>query len=120
MIVVAYGKLGGLELGYSSDLDLVFLHDSAGEIQKTTGDQPLDNSVFFQRLAQRFMHLLTVHTSAGRLYEVDTRLRPGGNRGLLAQTLRSFREYEFQEAWTWEHQSLLRARAVAGDAPFIT
>ncbi len=115
MIVVAYGKLGGLELGYSSDLDLVFLHDSAGEIQKTTGDQPLDNSVFFQRLAQRFMHLLTVHTSAGRLYEVDTRLRPGGNRGLLAQTLRSFREYEFQEAWTWEHQSLLRARAVAGD-----
>jgi glutamate-ammonia-ligase adenylyltransferase len=114
MIVVAYGKLGGLELGYGSDLDLVFLHDSAGESPRTNGSQPIENTVFFQRWAQRFVHLLTVHTSAGRLYEVDTRLRPGGNRGLLAQTLQSFREYEFQEAWTWEHQSLLRARAIAG------
>lgn len=115
MIVVAYGKLGGLELGYGSDLDLVFLHDSSGETQRTDGPQPIDNTVFFQRLAQRLVHLLTVHTSAGRLYEVDTRLRPAGNRGLLAQTLQGFREYEFQEAWTWEHQSLLRARAIAGD-----
>jgi glutamate-ammonia-ligase adenylyltransferase len=115
MIVIAYGKLGGLELGYGSDLDLVFLHDSAGEVQRTDGPQPVDNTVFFQRLAQRLVHLLTVHTSAGRLYEVDTRLRPGGNRGLIAQTLQSFREYEFEEAWTWEHQSLLRARAIAGD-----
>ena len=114
MIVVAYGKLGGLELGYGSDLDLVFLHDSTGETQRTDGAQPIENTVFFQRLAQRLVHLLTVHTSAGRLYEADTRLRPGGNRGLLAQTLQSFREYEFQEAWTWEHQSLLRARAIAG------
>lgn len=114
MIVIAYGKLGGLELGYSSDLDLVFLHDSTGEVQRTDGGQPIENSVFFQRLAQRLVHLLTVHTSAGRLYEVDTRLRPGGNKGLLVQTVQSFREYEFQEAWTWEHQSLLRARAVAG------
>ncbi|HKE95274.1 MAG TPA: bifunctional [glutamate--ammonia ligase]-adenylyl-L-tyrosine phosphorylase/[glutamate--ammonia-ligase] adenylyltransferase, partial [Povalibacter sp.] len=116
MIVVAYGKLGGLELGYGSDLDLVFLHDSAGEVQRTDGSQPVENSVFFQRLAQRLVHLLTVHTSAGRLYEVDTRLRPGGNRGLLVQTLQGFRDYEFQEAWTWEHQSLLRARAIAGPA----
>ncbi len=115
MIVVAYGKLGGLELGYSSDLDLVFLHDSSGETQRTDGALPVENSVFFQRLAQRLIHLLTVHTSAGRLYEVDTRLRPGGNRGLLVQTLQSFREYEFEEAWTWEHQSLLRARAVVGE-----
>jgi glutamate-ammonia-ligase adenylyltransferase len=115
MIVVAYGKLGGLELGYGSDLDLVFLHDSSGDSQRTSGAQPIDNTVYFQRLAQRLVHLLTVHTSAGRLYEVDTRLRPGGNRGLIAQTLQSFREYEFEEAWTWEHQSLLRARAIAGD-----
>jgi glutamate-ammonia-ligase adenylyltransferase len=114
MIVVAYGKLGGLELGYGSDLDLVFLHDSFGEVQRTDGSQPVENTVFFQRLGQRLVHLLTVHTSAGRLYEVDTRLRPGGNRGLLVQSLNAFREYEFQEAWTWEHQSLLRARAVAG------
>jgi glutamate-ammonia-ligase adenylyltransferase len=116
MIVVGYGKLGGLELSYSSDLDLVFLHDSVGEIQRTGGVQPVDNTIFFQRLAQRMVHLLTVHTSAGRLYEVDTRLRPGGSKGLLAQTLLSFEEYEFKEAWTWEHQSLLRARAVAGEA----
>lgn len=115
MIVIAYGKLGGLELGYGSDLDLVFLHDSVGEEQHTDGAQPVENSVFFQRLAQRLVHLLTVHTSAGRLYEVDTRLRPGGNKGLLVQTIQSFRDYEFREAWTWEHQSLLRARAVAGE-----
>lgn len=116
MIVVAYGKLGGLELGYGSDLDLVFLHDSHGESQRTDGAQPVENSVFFQRLGQRVVHLLTVHTSSGRLYEVDTRLRPGGNRGLLVQSLAGFRDYEFQEAWTWEHQSLLRARAIAGPA----
>ncbi|HEY4369880.1 MAG TPA: bifunctional [glutamate--ammonia ligase]-adenylyl-L-tyrosine phosphorylase/[glutamate--ammonia-ligase] adenylyltransferase [Steroidobacteraceae bacterium] len=114
MVVVAYGKFGGLELSYSSDLDLVFLHDSSGEIQRTDGDQSIENSVFFQRLGQRLVHLLTVHTSAGRLYEVDTRLRPGGNRGLLVQSILAFREYEFKEAWTWEHQSLLRSRTVAG------
>jgi len=116
MIVVAYGKLGGLELGYGSDLDLVFLHDSSGESQRTDGAQSIDNTLFFQRLGQRLVHLLTVHTSAGRLYEVDTRLRPGGNRGLLVQSIAAFRDYEFREAWTWEHQSLLRARAISGDA----
>lgn len=116
MIVVAYGKLGGLELGYGSDLDLVFLHDSSGDPQRTDGAQPIENTVFFQRLGQRLVHLLTVHTSSGRLYEVDTRLRPGGNRGLLVQSLAGFRDYEFEEAWTWEHQSLLRARAIAGPA----
>lgn len=115
MIVVAYGKLGGLELGYGSDLDLVLLHDSGGIEQRTQGPQVVDNGVFFQRLGQRLVHLLTVHTGAGRLYEVDTRLRPGGNRGLLVQSLAAFRDYEFQEAWTWEHQSLLRARAIAGE-----
>lgn len=116
MVVVAYGKLGGLELGYGSDLDLVFLHDSSGEAQRTDGQQSVENTVFFQRLGQRLVHLLTVHTSAGRLYEVDTRLRPSGNRGLLVQSIAAFRDYEFREAWTWEHQSLLRARAIAGDA----
>ena len=114
--MVAYGKLGGLELGYGSDLDLVFLHDSSGEAQRTDGAQPIDNTLFFQRLGQRLVHLLTVHSASGRLYEVDTRLRPGGNRGLLVQSLAAFREYEFQDAWTWEHQSLLRARAIAGPA----
>jgi glutamate-ammonia-ligase adenylyltransferase len=118
MIVVAYGKLGGLELGYGSDLDLVFLHDSSGDGQRTDGASSIDNTMFFQRLGQRLVHLLTVHTAQGRLYEVDTRLRPGGNRGILVQSLAGFRDYEFQEAWTWEHQSLLRARAIAGDAAF--
>src|SRR5690606_30583938 len=70
MIVVAYGKLGGLELGYGSDLDLVFLHNSIGESPRTDGAQSVDNTVFFQRLGQRLVHLLTVHTAAGRLYEV--------------------------------------------------
>jgi glutamate-ammonia-ligase adenylyltransferase len=114
MIVIAYGKLGGLELGYASDLDLVFLHDSTGEAQRTDGAQQVDNTLFFQRLGQRLVHLLTVHSASGRLYEVDTRLRPAGNRGLLVQSLAAFRDYEFQDAWTWEHQSLLRARAIAG------
>ncbi len=113
-IAVAYGKLGGRELGYGSDLDLVFLHDSVGEVQRTNGAQPLDNAVFFARVCQRLVHLLTVHSAAGRLYEIDTRLRPSGKGGLLVQSLTGFADYQRKEAWTWEHQALLRARAVAG------
>jgi glutamate-ammonia-ligase adenylyltransferase len=114
MIVVAYGKFGGIELGYGSDLDLVFLHDSAGEVQRTAGPQVVDNGVFFLRLVQRLVHLLTVHSAAGRLYEVDTRLRPSGKGGLLVQSIEGFADYQRTEAWTWEHQALLRSRAVAG------
>jgi glutamate-ammonia-ligase adenylyltransferase len=120
MIVVAYGKFGGIELGYGSDLDLVFLHDSRGEIQHTMGPLVVENSVFFLRLVQRLVHLLTVHSSAGRLYEVDTRLRPSGKGGLLVQSIEGFGDYQRSEAWTWEHQSLLRARAVAGAPAFRT
>ena len=111
---VGYGKLGGIELGYTSDLDLVFLHDSHGERQETAGARPIDNQLFFVRLAQRIMHLLTMHSAAGRLYEVDVRLRPSGKGGLLLTNIRAFSEYQRQEAWTWEHQALLHARAVAG------
>ncbi len=114
MVVIAYGKFGGIELGYGSDLDLVFLHDSAGEVQRTSGPAVVDNSVFFLRAVQRLVHLLTVHSAAGRLYEVDTRLRPSGKGGLLVQSIEGFGEYQRKEAWTWEHQALLRARAVAG------
>jgi len=114
MIVVAYGKFGGIELGYGSDLDLVFLHDSTGEVQRTDGPRAVDNSVFFLRLVQRLVHVLTVHSAAGRLYEVDTRLRPSGKGGLLVQSIEGFGAYQRDEAWTWEHQALLRARAVAG------
>jgi glutamate-ammonia-ligase adenylyltransferase len=114
--VAGYGKLGGLELGYASDLDLVFLHDSAGNIQLTDGDKPLDNGIFFLRLGQRIVHLLTMHSAAGRLYEVDMRLRPNGKGGFLMTGIDAFERYQMSEAWTWEHQALLRARAVAGDA----
>jgi glutamate-ammonia-ligase adenylyltransferase len=114
--VAGYGKLGGLELGYSSDLDLVFLHDSSGEIQQTQAPRPLDNGVFFLRLGQRIVHLLTMHSAAGRLYEVDMRLRPNGKGGFLMTGIDAFERYQRQDAWTWEHQALLRARPVAGDA----
>jgi [glutamine synthetase] adenylyltransferase / [glutamine synthetase]-adenylyl-L-tyrosine phosphorylase len=114
--VAGYGKLGGLELGYASDLDLVFLHDSAGSLQLTDGERPLDNGIFFLRLGQRIVHLLTMHSAAGRLYEVDMRLRPNGKGGFLMTGIDAFERYQLSEAWTWEHQALLRARAVAGDA----
>ncbi len=111
---IGYGKLGGMELGYGSDLDLVFLHDSHGEQQETSVAKPIDNQVFFVRLAQRIVHLLTMHSAAGRLYEVDVRLRPSGKGGLLVTNIAAFAEYQREEAWTWEHQALLHARAVAG------
>ena len=114
--IAGYGKLGGMELGYASDLDLVFLHDSAGERQQTAGTKAVDNEVFFLRLAQRLVHLLTVHTAAGRLYDVDVRLRPSGKGGLAFTQIGAFEEYQRREAWTWEHQALLHSRWVAGDA----
>jgi glutamate-ammonia-ligase adenylyltransferase len=114
--IAGYGKLGGMELGYASDLDLVFLHDSAGERQQTAGPKVVDNEVFFLRLAQRLVHLLTIHTAAGRLYEVDVRLRPSGKGGLAFTQIGVFENYQRREAWTWEHQALLHSRWIAGDA----
>ncbi len=112
-VVVAYGKLGGLELGYGSDLDLVFLHAAAGGT--TDGPRPVDNTHFYTRLGQRVLHMLTAHTAAGILYQADMRLRPSGDSGLLVSRLESFRRYQLEDAWTWEHQALVRARAVVGD-----
>jgi glutamate-ammonia-ligase adenylyltransferase len=117
--VVAYGKLGGIELGYGSDLDLVFLHDSQGGNQQTDGARPLDNPSFFVRLAQRIIHIISTLTPAGVLYEVDTRLRPSGRSGLLVTSLQAFAEYQRSDAWTWEHQALVRARAVAGPEAMV-
>jgi len=114
--IAGYGKLGGMELGYGSDLDLVFLHDSAGTGAQTAGPKVVDNEVFLLRLAQRLVHLLTVHTAAGRLYEVDVRLRPSGKGGLAFTQIGAFEDYQRREAWTWEHQALLHSRWVAGDA----
>jgi glutamate-ammonia-ligase adenylyltransferase len=114
--IIAYGKLGGLELSYGSDLDIVFLHDSRGAKQVTDGDRPLDNGLFFGRLVRKLVHLLTMQTGSGQLYEVDTRLRPDGHKGLLVTNTEAFERYQEENAWTWEHQALLRARPVAGSA----
>ena len=112
--VMAYGKLGGLELSYGSDLDLVFVFDGAeGE---TAGPKVVDNTRFYTRLAQRVVHVLSAQTYSGRLYEVDLRLRPDGDSGLVATTLSSLRRYQRESAWVWEHQALVRTRVVAGDA----
>lgn len=114
--IIAYGKLGGIELSYRSDLDLVFLHDSHGDRQITNGPKPIDNSMFFTRLVRRLSHFLTTQTGSGMLYEVDTRLRPDGQSGLLVSSIDAFERYQEENAWTWEHQALLRARPVAGSA----
>lgn len=112
--VIGYGKLGGWELGYSSDLDLVFLHDCPADVM-TDGDREIDGRQFYLRLAQRIMHLFSTRTSSGILYEVDARLRPSGAAGMLVTTTESFADYQQNEAWTWEHQALVRARVVYGD-----
>lgn len=113
-IIVGYGKVGGIELSYGSDLDLVFIHN-ADPNQFTDGDKQIANSVFFTRLGQRIIHILNTFTPSGQLYEVDMRLRPSGNSGLLVSSLKAFTDYQQKEAWTWEHQALVRARVVAGD-----
>ncbi len=113
--VIAYGKMGGLELSYESDLDLVFLHNASLQ-GETEGPKAIDNVVFMARLGQRLIHLLGTQTPSGTLYEVDTRLRPSGKSGLLVTRLGSFEKYQNRDAWTWEHQALVRARFIAGDA----
>lgn len=114
---IAYGKLGGWELGYGSDLDLVFLHNSSGKKQETIdGPKVLANDVFFSRLSQSITHFLSVNTRFGQAYEVDMRLRPSGSAGMMVTSIDSFEQYQNNHAWTWEHQALSRARAVYGEA----
>ena len=103
--IIAYGKLGGRELGYASDLDLIFLYDD---------DHP-DAQQNYARLAQRINTMLSSYTSSGRLYETDLRLRPDGASGMLVSTTAAFAEYQQKHAWVWEHQALTRARFSAGD-----
>ncbi|KAE9639729.1 bifunctional [glutamate--ammonia ligase]-adenylyl-L-tyrosine phosphorylase/[glutamate--ammonia-ligase] adenylyltransferase [Pseudomonas sp. PB106] len=112
-IIVGYGKVGGLELGHGSDLDLVFIHDGDPQAE-TDGAKPIDGAQFFTRLGQRIIHLLTAQTNSGQLYEVDMRLRPSGASGLLVSSLGAFARYQENEAWTWEHQALVRARVLVG------
>ncbi|WP_337879728.1 bifunctional [glutamate--ammonia ligase]-adenylyl-L-tyrosine phosphorylase/[glutamate--ammonia-ligase] adenylyltransferase [Rheinheimera sp.] len=111
--VIGYGKLGGLELGYGSDLDLVFVHQSNPD-GATDGDKSIDSRQFYIKLVQRIVHIFSTRTASGVLYEVDTRLRPAGNSGLLAVHINTYRDYLQSEAWTWEHQALVRARLVYG------
>ncbi|WP_085695067.1 MULTISPECIES: bifunctional [glutamate--ammonia ligase]-adenylyl-L-tyrosine phosphorylase/[glutamate--ammonia-ligase] adenylyltransferase [unclassified Pseudomonas] len=112
-IIVGYGKVGGIELGHGSDLDLVFIHDGDPQAE-TDGPKPIDGAQFFTRLGQRIIHLLTAQTNSGQLYEVDMRLRPSGASGLLVSSLGAFARYQENEAWTWEHQALVRARVLVG------
>ena len=115
-VIVGYGKVGGIELGHSSDLDLVFIHNGDQQCE-TDGAKPIDSAQFYTRLGQRIIHLLTAQTASGALYEVDMRLRPSGVAGLLASSLSAFERYQENEAWTWEHQALVRARVLTGSAP---
>lgn len=115
--VIAYGKLGGIEMGYTSDLDLVFLHDcDAADDESVGGERAINNGVYFSRLAQRLINWLATQTPAGRAYEVDMALRPNGGSGLLVISLNSCAVYQREHAWTWEHQALTRARPIAGAA----
>ncbi|TDF82902.1 bifunctional [glutamate--ammonia ligase]-adenylyl-L-tyrosine phosphorylase/[glutamate--ammonia-ligase] adenylyltransferase [Pseudomonas sp. H9] len=112
-IIVGYGKVGGIELGHGSDLDLVFIHDGDPQAE-TDGAKPIDSAQFFTRLGQRIIHLLTTQTNSGQLYDVDMRLRPSGASGLLVSSVGAFERYQQNEAWTWEHQALVRARVLVG------
>jgi glutamate-ammonia-ligase adenylyltransferase len=115
-LIVGYGSLGALELGFGSDLDLVFVFDERLGERSSDGARPLEAMRWFPRLAQRVLHWLATTTQAGNLYDVDMRLRPDGAKGLPVSSLASFADYQRERAWLWEHQALLRARAVAGAA----
>jgi glutamate-ammonia-ligase adenylyltransferase len=116
--VIGYGSLGGEELGFGSDLDLVFLFD-ADAAATSSGARSLEAGRWYARLAQKLVALLGAATGAGRLYDVDVRLRPDGAKGLLVSSVSSYRDYQLERAWTWEHQALVRARGVAGDASLL-
>lgn len=117
--IIGYGSLGGMELGFGSDLDLVFLYDHPAEVETSDGARPLEASRWFARLAQKLMALLGAETGASRLYDIDVRLRPDGGKGALVSSLASYRDYQRERAWTWEHQALVRARGIAGDAGLL-
>jgi glutamate-ammonia-ligase adenylyltransferase len=118
LLVVGYGKLGGFELGYGSDLDIVFLHPGFGSAA-STGPRPLAPNGYVVRVAQKVIHQLTTRTLSGALYEVDTRLRPSGRSGLLVSSLAGFERYQQADAWTWEHQALVRARPITGPEALV-
>lgn len=117
-VILAYGKLGGLELSHGSDLDLVFVYDADPNVA-SNGKSSLDSATYYTRLGQRIIHFLNTRTALGQVYEIDMRLRPSGNSGLLVTSTKGYMDYQASKAWTWEHQALVRARAVAGDAGLV-
>jgi glutamate-ammonia-ligase adenylyltransferase len=117
-VIVAYGKMGGVELSYGSDLDLVFIYKASAQVM-TDGIKPVDAQTFYTRIGQKIIHILNTRTLSGPLYDVDMRLRPSGNSGLLASTIEAFSRYQHGEAWTWEHQALVRARPIVGDTDLM-
>lgn len=116
LVIIALGRLGGESQTHASDLDLILLFTGDFD-SESNGAKPLGATQYFNRLAQRVVAALSVPTSSGALYEVDTRLRPSGEKGLLCISLSSFEKYQLEEAWTWEHMALTRARAVFGSPP---
>ncbi len=114
MAVIAMGKLGGREMTPTSDLDLIFVYSVPGNDALSDGPKPLAPGVYFARLSQRMINALSAQTAEGVLYEVDMRLRPSGNAGPIASSMDSFRRYHEEQAWTWEHMALTRARVITG------
>lgn len=116
-MILGYGKLGGMELGYGSDLDIVFLYEGvpSGAMTLNPSGRSLDNAIYFIRMGQKIISILSSIMPSGRLYEVDMRLRPNGKSGMLVTSLDSYQLYIENKAWNWEHQALVRARAVVGD-----
>ena len=118
-VIVGQGKLGGMELNYHSDLDIIFIYEDEGETQPVEGTDPnrfkaMGNQQYFARLAQRIISVLTLMTKEGYVYQIDTRLRPSGNQGPLVTSLPAYREYHEKTAAPWERQALIKARVSAG------
>lgn len=115
--IVGYGKLGGIEMSYASDLDVVFLHriDERADTLASDGQSAISGMKFATRLVQKLINYLTTQTRDGRAYELDMRLRPSGNAGVMVVSVQGYETYQHDKAWAWEHQALVRARAICGD-----
>ncbi|MEL6921724.1 MAG: DUF294 nucleotidyltransferase-like domain-containing protein, partial [Pseudomonadota bacterium] len=118
--VVALGRLGSREMTAGSDVDLIVLYDGVDALDESDGPKPMAAAPYFARMTQRLIAALSAPTAEGVLYEVDMRLRPSGNKGPLATSLGAFERYQREEAWTWEHQALTRARPICGDGALMT
>ena len=119
MAIIALGKLGSEEMSTSSDLDIIAVYDHPSTGGASDGNKPLEPSQYYARVTKKLVSALTVPTTEGKLYEVDLRLRPSGNAGPVATQLTSFTDYQANEAWTWEHMALTRARVIAGPPALV-